>query len=351
MQSKNKLQKLSQNYKIYILILILIFSALISYPIYLWINTQSTDNAYVDSNISTVSSEISGVIKDVIVKDNTPVKKGQIIALIDQEEYMARYNKSKLTYTLSYQNLKMIEQKIKLAKINHNKIEKSLDFAKTNLDLIQKEYDRSNELRKDNFVTIQLVDETKRSLEKAKNELIQAKLNMQTSKETIHLLEIEKSVIVNKLDITKQETIIAKHALDNTEIRSPIAGTISNSSLKIGNYVSPGSHLFSVIQLNDLYVKANFKETQISKFKSDMPVKLTFDSHNNITINGKIRNISPATGSKFSIIPPANATGNFTKIVQRVPVSIDFMLPNDLKCKILPGMSVFVKIRTDNFKK
>lgn len=154
---------------------------------------------------------------------------------------------------------------------------------------------------------------------------------MQLSAEKLALLEIKRLAAISKHTIALQERNLAKSELDNTEIRSPISGMVGNSSLREGNYVRAGGVLFSVVPLDKLYVKANFKETQISKFKPGMNAEIIIDSESGEKIVGIVRSISPATGAKFSLLPPANATGNFTKIVQRVPVLIDFSMPKNIK--------------------
>lgn len=169
---------------------------------------------------------------------------------------------------------------------------------------------------------------------------------MRTSEEKLALLELQRLSSIVKHTAIAQEVILAKRNLDNTLIRSPIDGTLGNSSLKLGNYISAGVVLFAVVP-EKLYVKANFKETQVTNFQTGMEAVMTFDSEPDYEVIGYIRNLSPATGAKFSLLPPSNATGNFTKIVQRIPVSIDFDIPEKLIGKLSPGMSTIVKIRTD----
>lgn len=327
-----------------ILAIILLF---ITYKIYAWANTQSTDNAYVEADISSVASEVGGVIEKVLVKENNFVKTGQIIAKIEEADYLAKLAKAEAMLDGAKHNIEMIEQNTKLATIVQSKATEAYEFAEENFKFSEIEFKRIEELNKDNFASKKNLDNMRISFEKAKSELSQANLNMQTSLEELILFEIKRLAAIAKQSNALQERNLAKRALDNTDIRSPIDGMIGNSSLRSGNYIRPGVVLFSVVPVDELYIKANFKETQISKFAPGMKVKINIDSEADSEIIGTIRNISPATGAKFSLLPPANATGNFTKIVQRVPVLIDFVAPEEIKHKIVPGMSSFVSIRID----
>ena len=320
---------------------------LITYKIYVWANTQSTDNAYIEADISSVSSEVGGVIEKILVKENNIVKDGQIIAQINISDYKARYEQAEAALDGSLRNIEMIQQNIKLAIIKQKKATEANEFAEENFKVAEKDFKRISELSKDNFASKRNLDNTRIVFEKAKSGLSQAVLDMQASKENVVLLEIKKLAAIAENNTALQARNLAKRALDNTNIRSPIDGVIGNSSIREGNYVRPGVVLFSVVPINELYVKANFKETQISKLKLGMIASIEIDSESGTKIEGTIRNVSPATGSKFSLLPPANATGNFTKIVQRVPVIIDFVAPDDIKSKIVPGMSTTTRIRID----
>lgn len=325
-------------------LIVLLFSA---YKIYIWANTQSTDNAYIEADISNISAEVSGVIAEVLVKENNLVKAGQIIAKIKDDDYLARLKQSEAALEAAKHDIEIIGQNIRLAAIEKNKTTEAYEFADENFKITEVNHKRIIELSKDNFASKQKLDNSKIAFERTKNELSQAMLNMQISTEKLALLEIKKLAAIAKQSNVEQENYLAKRALDNTNIYSPIDGMIGNSGLREGSYVRSGVILFSVVPMNELYVKANFKETQIATFKTGMKASIVIDSLPGIKIPGTIRNISPATGAKFSLLPPANATGNFTKIVQRIPVLIDLHIPEELQEKIVPGMSSLVKVRVD----
>lgn len=344
---KDKINLFRQNkyYKPLIVLLTLVLCYL-SYIIYCWSNTQSTDNAYLKADIANVSIEINGVVKEVSEDNNAIVKQGQVIALIDDYNFKANLAKAEASLAASTKNIEIIDQKIIIEKINYQKLEQALKLVKTTLDLTTVNFNRMIRLNKDNFISKKALDDAQVVLEKAKSDYNQKTLDLKTSQQTIVQLDFEKEAELSNQKTLEQAKILAQRNLDNTVIKSPINGRLANSNLQVGNYVSPGAILFSIVP-DVMYIVANFKETQVAKFKSGMIANLKFDSLSNMKIQGTIRNISPATGATFSLIPPDNSTGNFTKVVQRVPVRIDFKIPESENFRLVPGMSVNVDIRTD----
>lgn len=328
----------------YIIIALLIITF---YKLYVWLNTESTDNAYIESDISIISSEVSGTLKKVFVGDNSKVKYGDIIAEIEDEEYKAKFDKACATVEGSVLKSKIIEQQILIKNTRIEKLQKILAFTTINLELSLTDYKRTSELSKDSYASQKLLDNAKLTYEKAKSENDKAIADVEINKQQLKALELEKAAIEQEIKAAKNERQIAERNLYHTKIRAPISGAVANSSLKVGNYIRSGISLFLIVPDLPLFIKANFKETQVHKFKPGMTVTITVDSTPRKKFKGIIRSLSPATGSKFSLIPPDNATGNFTKVVQRVPTLIDFDPPQELSASIAPGMSAIAAVRTD----
>ncbi|RYE06363.1 MAG: HlyD family secretion protein [Rickettsiaceae bacterium] len=337
-----------QNHKSfkYIIILIIFLSCYMMNKIYVWSNTESTDNAYVNAEISLVGSEINGRVKNVFITDNNKVNAGDIIAEIDSEQF--KFNLAKIQAEISSLNLDIeaAARNILIEKINFDKSKELLSLAKTNLGINEISFRRTEDLTKDRFSSKKVFDDARFALEKARSEYNQAVLDAQISEHKLLLNQTQKLVKEANLESIKQSEKIAARNLANTQIRSPIAGTVASNNLEIGNYVAPGMILLLVVP-HESYIKANFKETQIAKLKIGMKVEIKFDTYSKQKVTGTIRNFSPATGSKFSLLPPDNATGNFTKIVQRIPVLIDFELPKNFAANVVPGMSAQIDIRID----
>lgn len=329
-----------------IIIIGCLITSFLGYVVYNWLHTETTDNAYIEAEISNVSAEISGVISEIMVEENVAVKKDQVIAKINDKDYAANFEKAKIALEAGQRNIEIIEKNINLARIESAKAQETLEFTEANLKFAKVDFNRTKALSKDNFASKQKLDASEIALERAKNEFDQARLNVLTSNEKLALLDVERLAAIANQDKIKQEVILAQRALDNTCLKAPIDGIFGNSALKIGTYVRAGSPLFAIVP-EKLYIKANFKETQVSKFVPGMKATVEFDSKPGYKITGYIRNIAPATGAKFSLLPPANATGNFTKIVQRIPVFIDFQIPEELHGRLTPGMSSLVSVRID----
>jgi membrane fusion protein (multidrug efflux system) len=341
-------QKLdSKNAKIMAVSGLLLLSAYILHHIYVWKVTQSTDNAYVEALISEVSAEIDGPISAILVSENSKVNQGQAIAHIEDKIYKANFTKSSTTLKKASQNIEIIKYKIKLAEIAQQQAQINLKLSEENLRIVEQDFKRYQKLNQGNYSSQRNLDFSELNYVEAQTAMKKASLEVESSVNNLSLLTTELQIAESEYEAALADHTIAEHNLNHTIIYSPVSGIMTNSILRVGNLVHPGRALFMVVPEDKLYIKANFKETQISKFRENMHVEIEVDAAKGVTLTGKIRNLFPATGSKFSLIPPQNATGNFTKIVQRVPVIIDFEVPEELKNTIVPGMSCTVKIRTD----
>jgi len=328
----------------YVLVIALVIFIYLGYRVYVWANTQSTDNAYIDADISNVSAEVSGVLTNLSVTNNTKVSKGDLIAEIDDRDYKAKLAALEASIEVCIKNIEIIDQKISIGRISLEQAAEKLKLTKISFDIASTDFTRVQELNKAKFASSKTLDDSRNNYQKAKTDYKQSQLDLDISKQNLTLLDLEKSAEKENLKELTENKKITSRSLQNTKLTAMVSGIFSNSSLEVGNYVVPGRALFSIVQDNTMYIQANFKETQIKRFKPGMKVKIEFDALPKKVIYGNIRNIAPATGSKFSLIPPDNATGNFTKIVQRVPVLIDFESPN---ANLVPGMSAIVSIRTD----
>ncbi|MFK8039948.1 MAG: HlyD family secretion protein [Rickettsiaceae bacterium] len=347
----NRLSKLF-SYKHFKLILFLTIIALIflSHFVRIWINTQSTDDAYVEAHISRVGIEIDGIIDEVLINDDEHADKGDIVAIIKDHNYLAILLKAKAELNAAAQRIDELEKNILIAELNLQKAQNALGVAEITFKLTDTDYRRTVTLHKDDYASARLYDNAQIKYESVKLEYIEAELALEIAKHTIEMLLAKKEAAIQSLEALNQSLAIAQNNFDKTRIRAPVSGVIGSSSLRVGNFVNPGIILFSIIPDNSMYIKANFKETQIAQIKSGMITELRFDAIPGKKFKGVVRNLYPATGSKFSLIPTDNATGNFTKIVQRLPVLIDFEIDTK-KYSLTPGMSTIVDIRTNQKRK
>ncbi|HJK86434.1 MAG TPA: HlyD family secretion protein [Candidatus Megaira endosymbiont of Nemacystus decipiens] len=327
-------------------LILFVFAIYIAYEVYVWSITQSTDNAYIEAEISDVSSEVNGAISEILVKENNHVIKDQPIAKIENTIYQAHLEKSYAALKSAEQNIETIKQNIRLTEIKHLKAVSLHKSAEESLMLIEKDFNRTDKLNQNSYASQKHLESARIHYINTKTKAEQTKFDVELSLENLKLLKIQLASAKIQYNAALADNVLAKKNLDDTVLRSPIDGIMTNSSLREGKFVQTGRILFSVVPVEEIYVKANFKETQVMHFKEGMQAEVYLDAFKGRKVMGNIRNIFPAAGAKFSLIPPQNASGNFTKIVQRIPVIIDLQVPEDLRGRIAPGMSCFVKIRT-----
>ena len=287
---------------------------------------QSTDDAYVETTTVSVSPKVSGQIVKVLVKDNQPVKAGDVVAVIDKIDYQVRLEQA----TAAYER----------ALLNQQNAHANLNAANSEIELAQKDVERYQNLYKAGAVS-------KQTLDKAITHLEAVSARQTSAEQAIFSKDPSKAAKVADADLNvlKAQKRAAELALEYTDIIAPIDGTVSNKKVEVGMMVQPGSPLFVIVP-NDVWVVANFKETQLEHMKKGQPVDIKIDTYGNKIFKGEVDSIQRSSGAKASLFPPENAVGSFVKIVHRIPVKIVFtekVDPNEYS--IIPGMSVVPKVK------
>ncbi|MBR6722286.1 HlyD family secretion protein [bacterium] len=285
---------------------------------------QSTDDAYVETTTVSVSPRVSGQIEDVLIKDNQFVKEGDLVAVIDDADYVIRFEQADANY-----------EKIKFDQSN---AKANFVAAESNIDLAKKDLERYRNLYEQGAVSKQTFDSAQVKYDSAVASLTQAKQALLTD-------ENGKTVADANLRTAKAARDKAELDLSYTKIYAPQSGTVSSRRVEKGMFVTAGSPLFTLVP-EDVWVVANFKENQLKDMKPGQPVDIKIDTYPNKVFKGKIDSIQRASGAKSSLFPPENAVGSFVKIVQRIPVKIVFTEEIDTdKYNIVPGMSVVPKVK------
>ncbi len=305
-------------------------------------DTAFTDNAYLKSDIVIIRPKVTGYITEVYVDDNQDVKTNQIIAKIDDRDYKLKVMLEEAKVAAANARLDNITQTLNIKELDINKAILEKNSAKVSFEVADNELKRAESLVKNKSISQQTL-EKKRDLQNSlKNDYSAAEFNY---KEAI----LNRDITISKLNEAKAFLNDAKIKLDlalvdleYTTIRAPSEGKISRRSLQIGQLASPQTALAYLVQRN-IWVEANFKETKIGKMKPGQASIVTVDSFKGVKFKAKVDGLSPATGGEFSILPPENATGNFTKIVQRIPVKIIFDSNQDLSL-LKSGLSCEVKV-------
>jgi membrane fusion protein (multidrug efflux system) len=301
---------------------------------------ESTDDAYVQADSTIVAPKVSGYVSEVLVDDNQPVKAGQLLARIDDRDYQtalaqARANVAAARADIDNLNASLKEQQAVIAQARA-----TIEADKPNLTFLQQDYQRYSLLAKELSGTVQAAQQAL-----SKRDIAQATLEHDTA--SLDAAERQSNML--EAQLSKANAVLAQeHALRRqaelnagyTNIVAPIDGVVGNRTLRVGQYVQAGTQLMAVVPLASTYVVANFEETQLSDIRPHEPVDIAVDTYSGKTVRGHVDSIAPASGQEFALLPPDNATGNFTKIVQRIPVKIAIDRNDPLRGDLRPGMSV-----------
>ncbi len=307
-------------------------------------HSQFTDNAYVRGQTTFISPQVNGYITAVNVKDFAIVQPGEVLFQIDDRIYKQRVHQAQATLAMKEAALRNNLQQRKSAEATIAKNEAALQNARAQNLKIQADLKRIQQLTAD-VLSIRERDSARPARRKGRRSIEQAKAALEMSRQD------RESTIVNR-DSLEADVASAKAALElaqidlqNTQIIAPTGGQLGQISVRLGAYVSAGTHLTSLVPPQH-WVIANLKETQLAEVRVGQPVTFTVDALNGETFHGKVQSISPATGVEFSAISPDNATGNFVKIAQRIPVRITVNDGQNNSERLRPGMSVQVTIDT-----
>jgi len=306
---------------------------------------ETTDDAYVKADSTIIAPKVSGYIANVLVSDNQPVKAGQLLARIDDRDFKTALNQAKADVAASEAAIRNLDAQIELQAPLIQQQAAEVDAAEANLKFAQEERKRYDDLMKSGSGTVQRAQQTDAALRAQTAQLEQGKAGLIAANKKVEVLSTERAKAVAQLDHARAVEQQAALNLSYTEITAPVDGTVGARSLRVGQYVQAGTQLMAVVPLDAVYVVANFKETQLTHVRNGQPVELKVDSFHSTTLKGHVDSLSPASGLEFALLPPDNATGNFTKIVQRVPVKI-VLDDQSLKGLLRPGMSAVPTVNT-----
>jgi membrane fusion protein (multidrug efflux system) len=298
----------------------------------------STDDAYVKADSTIIAPKVSGYISEVLVADNAKVKAGQSLARIDDRDFRAALKQAKADVAASDAAVKNLNAQIELQQPLIAQQAAEVDAAEANLNFAQQERVRYDELMKSGSGTVQRAQQTDAALRAQTAQLQQAKSGLLAASKKIEVLTTQRDQAAAQLDRARAVEAQAELNLSYTEITAPVDGTVGARALRVGQFVQAGTQLMAVVPLDQVYVVANFKETQLTHVRDGEPVEIEIDGFHGTRLKGHVDSLSPASGLEFALLPPDNATGNFTKIVQRVPVKI-VLDDSRLTGLLRPGMS------------
>ena len=302
-----------------------------------------TDDAQIDGDISPVVSRVGGYVDSIYFEENQHVNANQLLVKLDDREFKVKLEQAVAGKKSALANVNVSESVVSTTAANIGTAKANVEIAEAKANKANKDFARYRNFVKDRSITKQQFDQAKAEKEAADASLQAAKTQYEAAKKQVNTSQSQVSAASSNISSRKADIDYAKLMLSYTRIVAPTSGIISNKNIQIGQLIQPGQSLFSIVNDNSLYVKANFKETQLEKLKEGQLVDVEIDAFPDVPLKGHIYNFSPATGAKFSLLPPDNATGNYVKVIQRVPVKIK-LDKNEILSKLRPGMSVNVSV-------
>ncbi len=311
-----------------------------------WRFFQTTDDAYIQADTIVISPEIEGTLNGIKVADNERVKANQVLFTIDDTDYVTRVNQAKAMVATEEATLETYDSRLALQQAMIDQAAANETVAETEVTRSQLDLKRYTALVSSSVASKQQLDTTTADAQKATAELIRAKAAVVAAQNQLAVFKSQRAEEAARLGQARGALALALSLLDDTIIRAPVDGVAGNRAGQMGQYVKPGQQLLSLVPLPHVYVTANFKETQLTRMRPGQTATVEVDAYPDQTITGKVESFAPASGAQFSLLPPDNATGNFTKIVQRVPVRIELPADGPLANLLRPGLSVTVSVDT-----
>jgi membrane fusion protein (multidrug efflux system) len=303
-----------------------------------------TDDAQIDGDISPVVARVGGYVDTIMFEENTHVNKGQQLVKIDDRDYKVKLEQAQAAQVGASAGINVGESQISTTAANSASARSQVASAAARLEKIEKDYQRYANLVKDGSITQQQFDQAKADLDVARATYNAAKDEYKAAQQQIATSRSQLKVTNTGVSQRQVDIDYAKLQLTYTIVKAPSSGIVSKKNVQVGQLVQAGQTLFSIVNDNSIYVTANFKETQLDEMKNGQKVDIEVDAYPDLKLEGSVYNFSPATGAKFSLLPPDNATGNFVKVVQRVPVKIKINGSKENMSKLRPGMSVKVSV-------
>lgn len=309
---------------------------------------QTTDDAYLKADTSPVSAQVSGQVKSVYVHDYQPVKAGDILAQIDDQDYAAQVARAEAEVGMAEAAIRNAKSQIVLQQKIIAQSEAATAAVIADRDRAKSEYERQMSAESDRWSTAQKREAALADLRRYEAQLGERRADVDAQRHRIDVLDTQREQAEASLVSQQASLEIARINLSRTRILSPVNGIASASRVRIGQFVPVGARILDVIPLPHLYVIANFKEIQLERIRPGQMATVTVDAFPGRRMQAHVGGLAPASGSEFALLPPDNATGNFTKVAQRVAVRIEIDDADGLSALLRPGMSVVPTIHTSN---
>lgn len=305
---------------------------------------EGTDNAYVRGEVTPIAPKVAGYVVAVPVDDNQVIHAGDVLFRIDDADYRARVAQARAVVAMRRAAIANLESQRDLQNALIAQAEAEVVAAIAEQQRAELDRDRYAALAKTSAASTQKFEAARATAARADASVDAVRARSKAEHGKLAVLEAQRNEALAALDQAEAVLALAEIDLADTVVRAPISGIVANRQVRVGRYVTPGAPLLSVVPLEDVWIVANFKETQLSHMAVGQPVRVMVDGFPGIEIAGTIDSLAPGSGATFSLLPPDNATGNFIRIVQRVPVKIRLSADNPLAGRLVPGLSVEVAV-------
>ena len=307
---------------------------------------QTTNDAFVTADFTLVAPHVAGFIKEVLVEDNQQVKAGQLLALIDDRDLRAAAQAADAETLVAKAQLQNARATLERQSSVIAQAQASVVAAKAEMAFAEQELNRYNHLAGVGAGTVQNAQQARTRIDQATARLANATAVLAAERKQVDILTAQRDAAEGGLKRAQAALEMASYELSYTRIVAPLDGMVGERAVRVGAYVTPGSKLLAVVPLQQAYVVANFQETQLADMHAGQAVEVRVDSLDGEVLQGRVASLAPATGVTFAAVKPDNATGNFTKVVQRIPVKI-LLQPNQPQTERLRvGMSVQASVDT-----
>lgn len=332
-------QKRKRNLVVATLIFIIIALVFLLLWLFIWQHEESTDDAYVNGNVVQVTPQVSGTVAQINVEDTDTVKAGQTLVILDE-------NDAKLAFERARNELINALRENRQLTANTRQFDAQVLLSSTQLAKAQTDLQRRERLAGTDAISAEELSHAREAVLSAQAQLTAAKEQAKAAKALIGNSSIDQQPAVQT---AASHLKTAWLTLQRTHLRAPVEGQIARRNVQVGQRIEPGSPLMAVVPLNDLWIDANFKESQLANLRIGQPVTIKADIYGKkVTYSGKVMGLSAGTGSAFSVLPPQNATGNWIKVVQRVPVRISLDPKELAQNPLRVGLSMHVMVNTAN---
>ncbi|MDR5856256.1 HlyD family secretion protein [Caballeronia sp. LZ062] len=307
---------------------------------------ESTDDAYLQADSVTIAPKVAGYVTDVLVADNQAVAAGAPLARLDTRQYQASLDQAKATLDARAADIQRAEAELKQQQANADQAKAQAEVSRVSLAHAEDDVRRYQPLVATGAETAERLASLVSTRDQARATLA---ANLAAARSAATQIGATQAQIVQaraQMEAAQAQLNQSKLDLNDTTLYSPLAGRVGDRTVRVGQYVQPGTRLMTVVPVQSVYLEANFKETQVGRMRIGQPATLHVDALKGTDLHGVVESFSPGTGAQFALLPPENATGNFTKIVQRVPVRIRIDTGPQTRQVLLPGLSVTVDVDT-----